>query len=1260
MRGFRNILLTGSAFAGAAIGLPATALAQAQTTAASNSAEASTSSTQTVVVTGTRLRRETLDAPNPTVQVGAKELEDRQIANVGDAIEDVPLVGFGSNARGTQSQNGDSFILPDVLDLGTQRTLTLLNGRRLQPSLPATNFVPGNNTGSQVDLTTINPALIARVDVVAGTGGAIYGADAVGGVINLITRNDYEGRQVTLSVGATQLGDGEQGRLTALWGKNFFDGRGNITASIDYNVQAPIFASSDNAVRYQGSNLTNPFEGSVRDTGTFSAAAAADALRGGTALNPAFLPSTADGISSQFFGPLNLVSRLQSPDGVLLTRWQTSPGFTGTSQLIPSVPVNPAAAGRAADPQGFAFFAPTALPTGVSATAVINTIAPGTNITGLTTAQVNALALQLLQRNRPTPIEWLRRNPNVNPMLLVGTFGTTTNLTSTAPGAQVLAGGYFPTIANTDPATNVLFPRIAVPLQFDSDGNLRPFNLGSLTADNPGLWGSGFGGDGYDSTESGHLQIQAGVTRASFGGIGTVEVTDFLRVRTEFLYTNIEYKQIVAALSNTVTGSAAAGSFAIPLYIDQNPFITSSAINQINGLVTQGFTVPTNAGQRVLFVGRTLTDILGGGLESRSNVETARFMTALEGEFSFLGRDLYYDITGIYGESQTIARQKEISDIGFALAIDPVRNANGQIVCRQQTLATPENITIRNPGITTGLTTVSLVPTAEQVAACRPLNLLGNRQLSASDLAGVLIEQRTDSLNQLTVGSFSLGGELFELPAGWIQIGIQAEAREEQAAYRPNQTLRLGAGRNATQGANEGSRSFLEYGYELNIPIFGDDFNFFGARSLEFAYAWRMVERTQRSPFSNTTGAETKDDTFNYSFRWEPVEGLTLRGARSRTVRSPSLIELFDPGLRAFGGLSAQSHPCSTVNIGSGPAPATRRANCIAAVRAYGIAANNADAETFLATFQPATAPNRPATAAGNPFLGNEEANAFTLGVTFEPTFIPRLVLAIDYFNIDLAGELGLTGTPTTTNACFDSASFPASIVGAANPACDAFLFAQPSPSGNFVVPTVNPLTGRETILTRAYGGQVTSPNAPFEISAIDFLNLNLGQRELRSWNFEARYNFSLGEVPFVGGFMDKWGDLFLRGTVYKLDRFDVFNPSLNQDKGEHTRPEYKTRLDVRHRVGRFEQTLQWYWNSETLTNVMITTPIVEQSPAFVSPEFHYFNYFANYRLSENLSVRFVVNNLFDTIEPRGIYGVGNDYDGGVGREFLFSVTANF
>ncbi|MBU6372740.1 MAG: TonB-dependent receptor [Alphaproteobacteria bacterium] len=1249
----KNRLLAGTLLAGVAFGgIAAPAAAQQQPAApADTSASASTE----IVVTGSRLRRENFSSPNPTVGIGAAEIEGKQYVNIVDAIEDIPLLGIGVNNRGTQSQNGDSFAYPDVLDLGTQRTLTLINGRRVPPNNPGTVFVPGNASGSQVDLSSINPALIDRVEIVAGTGGAIYGADAVGGVVNLILKKDFEGLNFDLTGSSTGQGDGQSGRASVIWGKNFFQDRLNLTVSADYFKQEPIWASADRAERYGGSGILNVLDGARRDPNPFTATDAAATLASGGSLNPSFLASGTDGVASTYFGPLALANPLVSQGGTVVTRGIFAAGYASNNLLVPAVPVNPALAGRAADPQNLAFFAPAALPTGVTPAAVFAALAPTLNVSSLTTAQQGALALQLLQRNRPTPYEYFRNNPNLNPLLFLGTFGNATNATSaTLAPSFASSTGYLPTVNNTDPATSALFPRIAVPLAFDTNGNLVAYNPGSIVPPQQGRLGVMFGGQGYDSTKAGHSQIQAGTERMSFGTIGNLKLTDWLRASTEVFYTKNTFEQMQGAQTNAPGGNVQAGAVAVPIYVDQNPFITAASLNTINSL---GLTLPTIGGQRVLFLGRALDDVIGGGNESTAELESYRFMQALEGDFKLGERSFYWDVSAAYGRSGYKVSRKDILDVEFALATDVVTNSAGQAVCRQQTLATPEAITVRNPNLSSVVIATGLVPTAAQVAACKPLNLFGSGKPSEAAKAYVVGKADVKGINTLEAYEGSFNGDLIKLPAGWSQVGVNVQKRTESAEFEPNRTTQLGQARTAPQGRGSGQLDFTEYGVEVNVPIFGKDFNFPGFRALDFSYAFRQVEREQQSETAIFTGRGTDDDTFNYSVSWKPVEELTLRGARSRTVRSASLVELVGPFTVAFTNLAAGDNPCTTTSINQGPAPATRRANCITAVKNLGIASDDAGATAFLSTFT-GTAGTRPALAAGNPGLANEEANTYTLGFTYEPEWAPRLVIAADFFSVDLANEIGLVGPGTMLGGCFDSAQFPNAIVGGAR-ACDTFLFGVQSGS-QFIIPTNNAITGNPGN-GGTLGGAAAGIQSPFEIAIAQFTNLNLSQREVRAVNFETRYDFLLGDLPYVGSFMKDWGRLYLRGTVYHTQRYDQFFPTLDRVGGEHGNPEYKTRLDIRQKVGKFDHTVQWFWNSESVTNILTAQNLYpEQSPAFYQDQYSYFNYFASYELNDNFKIRAVVNNVMDEAGPRGVYGIGNGYDGGVGREFLLGVSAKF
>jgi iron complex outermembrane recepter protein len=1245
-RGFPTL----SVAAAISLVLSGAALAQqTQTAAESGEQDSNVSELDEVVVTGSRIRRESLsEAPVPTVTVGSEQIAERQYTNVIDAVSELQI-GTVQTSRGANTQFGSNFAFVDLLNVGTQRTLTLLNGRRVVPSNQGTVFVPGNASGAQVDLSLINPLILERVEVVSGTGGAVYGADALAGVVNIITKQDFEGFNVDVSGGIVEDGRDMNSRVSAIFGKNLFNDRLNFTVTGEYYNSDLVRTNDKSPGRYQGAPITNSLNSATRDPNAFSGTQAVADLIAGRTLNPVFVPTNSDGVPSTVFGPQSLRDPQISTGGVLAAG-QFLGGATATTPFYPSTTVGVAAGfGAAADPQGLAFFAPSALTAAQAAnpTAVIAALSPGLDVTALSAAQRSTLALQLLQRNRPTPYEYALRNPQVNPLLYVASFGGT---------------GAYPTINNTDPATAALFPRVAVPLQFDPSGNLVPFDVGTIAPPNQARVGAAFNGTGYDSFAARHQQTRAGTERAAFMAQHKFDITDNIRWTGEYLYTDITFKSIGAAQANSPRGSTTAGTRSIPIYVDQNPFLNAQARATINGLGTQGLTIPVIGGQRALYMGRALADLTGGGSESANEVKTWRVAQVLEGDFQLAGRDVSWSLSGALGEAESVNRAEQLLDIEFALAADVVQGPNGP-VCRQQTLAAPESIAVRNPQLATINTALSLVPTAAQVAACRPLNLFGDGAPSPEAIAYVTADGGTTNTNEQEYFAASIGADLFELPAGALALNLQGEYRSESIAFVPGEVAAAGAARNTRTLPNTGELEFTEYGAELRLPIFGGEASYPVLRGLEIEGAFRRVKREQEteSTFFANSGPATEDDVYSIGLRWKPLEQLTLRGNVSTSVRSASLVELFSAPSSGFSNPAGGANPCRNSAITQGPNPDIRRRNCIAAVRALGIAADDAAAAAFLSTFT-GTAGARPAAATGNPFLQNEKGDAYSIGLTWAPDYAPGLQVGIDYINLEITEEVGLYSPADYIQNCFDSASFPGSVVSG-TPVCDLFTFGVQQ-GGQFVIPSVNPITGNP-VTGGAPTGSPAQVQAGFETAFFQFPNFNLGKRELQAVNFEARYNFDLENL--LGDRAENWGNLGLRASVFYTKKLDLFADGItlsDQRAGQDPLtasgvPKYQTRFDVRHKIGAFTHTLQWFWRDETVDNVLTPTDqFPEQSVAFVNRAYHYFNYNSEYDVNDDLSVKFTINNLTNTDGPNGIYG--DAYDLGIGREYVLGVSMKF
>ena len=214
---------------------------------------------ETIVITGSRVARRAVDSSSPIQIIDSKSLDTRGISTLGEALNELPAfgvpgaspVGFNQSSFGA----GQSFV--DFLGLGSQRTLTLVNGRRFVSSNTGSIFGPTGSGGNQVDLNVIPTKLIDRVDIVAAIGAPIYGSDAIAGTINIILKRNFQGIDVDAENGITSRGDGQQYRVRGLVGQNFGDGRGNITVSGEYSKNKGLLFT-DRAVTTSDNRFASP------------------------------------------------------------------------------------------------------------------------------------------------------------------------------------------------------------------------------------------------------------------------------------------------------------------------------------------------------------------------------------------------------------------------------------------------------------------------------------------------------------------------------------------------------------------------------------------------------------------------------------------------------------------------------------------------------------------------------------------------------------------------------------------------------------------------------------------------------------------------------------------------------------------------------------------------------------------------------------------------------------------------------------------
>ncbi len=215
--GMRSKFLGGTATALALVTMGANvALAQDE------EADADDVSLEEIVVTGSLIRNPNLTRSAPVAVISTDEMSYQQTNNAEEILREIPGM---VPSIGQQVNNGNGgFSYVNLRGLGSNRNIVLIDGKRLSPS----------ELNSRVDLNNIPLALVDRVDVLTGGASTTYGADALGGVVNFVTKKNFEGIEVRAGYGITEEGDGETKRFEVTMGSNLADGRGNVVFSLGY------------------------------------------------------------------------------------------------------------------------------------------------------------------------------------------------------------------------------------------------------------------------------------------------------------------------------------------------------------------------------------------------------------------------------------------------------------------------------------------------------------------------------------------------------------------------------------------------------------------------------------------------------------------------------------------------------------------------------------------------------------------------------------------------------------------------------------------------------------------------------------------------------------------------------------------------------------------------------------------------------------------------------------------------------------------
>ncbi|MEH6418618.1 TonB-dependent receptor domain-containing protein [Pseudomonas sp. CGJS7] len=204
-------------------------IAPAYAQQASTGADDDVTKIETVTVTGSRISNPNVVSAQPVSVLTAADIKATGAVNIGDVLTTMPQLATSfTMGNSTQYIGTAGVAMQDLRNLGTARTLVLVNGRRMV----------GSSSGTTAVDTNLIPAdWIERVEIITGGASAVYGADAVSGVVNFILKKKYEGANVHAQYGTSQHGSFDKAFVAVTAGTNFADDRGNIAASLEHSRQ---------------------------------------------------------------------------------------------------------------------------------------------------------------------------------------------------------------------------------------------------------------------------------------------------------------------------------------------------------------------------------------------------------------------------------------------------------------------------------------------------------------------------------------------------------------------------------------------------------------------------------------------------------------------------------------------------------------------------------------------------------------------------------------------------------------------------------------------------------------------------------------------------------------------------------------------------------------------------------------------------------------------------------------------------------------
>jgi len=567
-----------------------------------------------------------------------------------------------------------------------------------------------------------------------------------------------------------------------------------------------------------------------------------------------------------------------------------------------------------------------------------------------------------------TPTTDGRVNPNI---------GFNNSATDGFPASVLVRDVRLPSMSNGGVLSSGLG---AYSFQFAPVGRLVPYRRGVLYG--APLIGplaaaaTASGGDGLALTD--YVQIASGLQRTHAALFATFDLSDQVTAFADGLY----YHGVADELTQqpAFNGTLFSGVSGPLIFRTDNPFLTTQARQQLAAL---GYASTFQLSR----ANPDLADLTGW-----SDSKLFRVVAGLRGTLPVEGRNWRYEVSANWGRSRFTDYGQTIDQQRFVNAVN-VAEVGGKIVCSP----TP---------------TVQGLPTAPvDDPACRPLNLFGAGAPSAQALAYI----RRDTVSQTRLNQFvmnaNIGGEAIAVLGNPLRFNLGFEHHAERAEFAPDAFLQAGRGRSVPIAPTAGGYTLDELFGEVLVPLVTDGDTRLVHRLELFGRVRQVWNSAGPSFIAWAAGG-----------RLDPVEGVSLRGNFTRSFRAPAIYELYSP--RTTANLLVPDL-CSATNIGAGPVPTIRRANCTA----------------FLARY-PGASPLSAATVAvpgivgGNPGLTNERADSFTFGLALSPKAIPGLTATVDYLDFAISQPIASLSAAQIAQGCFDNPDFDASDPARGNSFC--------------------------------------------------------------------------------------------------------------------------------------------------------------------------------------------------------------------------------